>query len=912
MKKIFTFILSAVILTLGNLGTANAATYKRHTINQNFDGLEALPAGWSWRQGNSAIFGRAAGTFTVADQIIYTLKDGQSGTRGGDILLPSTTTSPTDAASPTWSVDLDWTINNANFNATNNIALVFSGSNSKNVNVNATYYADAIFGLYIYKNDGYIHFWNMDITGTPAIVNSSGNEAWFGRKTATTGNYEETDALNLSTQTAVTYAAGSTYHITAEMDFANQKMISLTITDKDNPANTATINNQPFLAPSTAGAESVVPVDERVVSDFSIISLFGSRPAGGNTNLEFYIDNVEVYVNVESVGQADVTVNYKDQNGGPVKPSRTAPNQEVATFYPLLLSDKEDLVTATDYYAYNAAATGSESVEVVAGGVSIDVIFKKSPLTAGNYAWTGATSAEWNKLDDNFSVGAGNISYQNGNAATFSDAAAAAAITIPANLFLDDKDVTISAEGYSFSGEGKLLGTGTLVVNASTSLNIVNQLDGGVELSAGTLEVVNSEAGKSFKVADNTTLSLNPETTFSKAIEGSGGTLNIETVSDVYTSSAITNVSTVNITRKIKGRLNGSNWSNQWIGTFPDNTQVNVINGVEDGALAGFGVNHTSLKNVTLNLGDSIRLVRFYNENANGNDILEVGALSGTDKSVIEGGFIDNRRGTYQFGGLNTDAEFAGTIRQYTKADGISATSKLGINKVGTGTWTLSGNAAITGKFKVNEGTLALAGTLELAGQLDSATISIAEGAALKGLGGTLKGSAELLGTLSGTLTSDYGITIVGPGKAAPHVKNFGTGNYDVITILDGNLGVAGAILDITVDATPTGDGRIQLFNVPFGSIDPFDQVLVNGVDITANDDVFAGEAKFAYLPDTGELLYLVDGTGIGSETVGYKAVKSREYYDLSGKAVSATTKGFVIVKTTYEDGSVKNTKAIK
>jgi hypothetical protein len=51
--------------------------------------------------------------------------------------------------------------------------------------------------------------------------------------------------------------------------------------------------------------------------------------------------------------------------------------------------------------------------------------------------------------------------------------------------------------------------------------------------------------------------------------------------------------------------------------------------------------------------------------------------------------------------------------------------------------------------------------------------------------------------------------------------------------------------------------------------------------------------------------------SGIGSQVAG-KAVKSVQYFDLTGKPATGATKGFVIKKTIYEDGSIKNSKAVK
>jgi hypothetical protein len=52
-------------------------------------------------------------------------------------------------------------------------------------------------------------------------------------------------------------------------------------------------------------------------------------------------------------------------------------------------------------------------------------------------------------------------------------------------------------------------------------------------------------------------------------------------------------------------------------------------------------------------------------------------------------------------------------------------------------------------------------------------------------------------------------------------------------------------------------------------------------------------------------------GDGVGSIAAAPKTVNAVKYFDLTGKTATGATKGFVIKKTIYDDGSIENGKAI-
>lgn len=78
----------------------------------------------------------------------------------------------------------------------------------------------------------------------------------------------------------------------------------------------------------------------------------------------------------------------------------------------------------------------------------------------------------------------------------------------------------------------------------------------------------------------------------------------------------------------------------------------------------------------------------------------------------------------------------------------------------------------------------------------------------------------------------------------------------------------------------------------------------------TANQ-TYVDEAKISIDASTVTFRDIMVATSIDSSEI-QKEVASTEYFDLTGKKVSENVEGFVIVKTIYVDGSVKNEKVFK
>jgi autotransporter-associated beta strand protein len=123
-----------------------------------------------------------------------------------------------------------------------------------------------------------------------------------------------------------------------------------------------------------------------------------------------------------------------------------------------------------------------------------------------------------------------------------------------------------------------------------------------------------------------------------------------------------------------------------------------------------------------------------------------------------------------------------------------NGTHPVGIDKTGTGTWTLTGTNSYTGTTAVNEGTLQVNGDQSLA----SGTVTVAGGAVLGGggtIGGTLNatsGSTVSPGTGIGTLTTTAPATLSGTLDIELNATT-----TDRLTV-GGSLNLSGATLEIS------------------------------------------------------------------------------------------------------------------
>ncbi|MFM2241641.1 MAG: hypothetical protein RLZ97_496 [Verrucomicrobiota bacterium] len=230
-----------------------------------------------------------------------------------------------------------------------------------------------------------------------------------------------------------------------------------------------------------------------------------------------------------------------------------------------------------------------------------------------------------------------------------------------------------------------------------------NGYSGGTTISGGTLVAANNSAlgtGSVNMSGGALQSGVSGATILSNSIQinGTGNVFNAPSGFNLELNGNLTGSGTASVAGQWAVTLGGDNsgFTGTWISgsSGPDN--ITSFSSASSGSASAAWV---------LNGGRMI--------NANGSSpIISLGSLSGT------GGILSNNTGgqvTYSVGGLNTDATFSGQIVNQWGGGGTTA-----ITKVGSGTWTLSGNLAYTGATVVNGGNLVIQTGVNYVGQSTS------------------------------------------------------------------------------------------------------------------------------------------------------------------------------------------------
>ncbi len=897
MNKLSTLFWAAVIALCGTQVSHAQSYWNKYLINVNFDGLTAIPSTFTVAgdtyNATAGIFGRSAGcgvnnTGSVIHDALRFNGGADGGSRGKEIKFASTEDKEL--------INVDFDINMVTAGTAVKNALGFYLLGSKGVaNGGIT---DAIVGVYFVGTTGKFHVWNKDIQGPEALrvegtrpdtiipVFDSGQYPGFRRAGTTDA---ETTMYNESTITDVVFTKSVWYHMSFALNFTTKK-VSIIITETDNPSNTQTISDLDFLTDTP--------------TDLHAFGIMGNRSsnqgnAGASTPFDVYVDNFQVYERVPSIGQEDVIVHYKDTENVEAKADRVAEDQEVGLDFQLTAADKSWFINNDNYYAYDAEATSTESVLVQSGVTNeITAKFKKYLATTGTYTWKGTISDKWNELDANFTTNNINqLGYQNMNNVEFSDDAAPKEIDLNGNMDLGSGNLLINAEGYSITGTGILKGTGKIEVNKSAKLGFINKMgEGLIELNGGTLEVTNIDVANKYLVDEAAILKINAGADFNRPVVGMGGTLNIEAAQNSNSYSLkVEGFEKVNVSLTQPGRLTSSTWANNWSGsTFPAGTAINVTTALDS---AAFAVGSANFAEVKIHAGNGVRILPHYNQGSDPGTppvdkftTAKIGELSGDEGAALEGGFVNNanRHENYEIGSLNTDATFAGTIRNY----GTAPLAKIFLYKKGTGIWTLTGNSlsANFGNIYVNEGTLKVDGQL---GENESVpAITVDAGATLAGSGVISTLQTTIFGTITGNLTLGGPLSLQ---DGSTTIINVNSTSVDKITGA-GDL-YYGGVLKVVMQNLPTTTGTFKILD--FANY----ELGINPLGFSSIE--FPEPATdWEFNPYSGELTY-TGPVGSGIAPIDYsKEIASTEYYDVTGRQVNKDYKGLVVVKVKYTDGS--------
>ena len=234
--------------------------------------------------------------------------------------------------------------------------------------------------------------------------------------------------------------------------------------------------------------------------------------------------------------------------------------------------------------------------------------------------------------------------------------------------------------------------------------------------------------------------------------------------------------------------------------------------------------------------------------------VVPIGSLSGTSTAVISGAQNAATSVTWSVGGLNKSGTFAGSFTPY------SGGGPIGLDKTGTGTWTLTGTGTVSAGITVEQGTLAVSGSIGGTGdntiasgavlQMNAGTVTgnsleLYSGAALRGRG-TINGAVTNSGTLamsSGTLAINGDTYLAGTLT----FENIGTDRLAVtgstssvslsgLIVLSQTSGLSFGRTVLMTYAGPLNRGSLGLGALPSGYIGTLDTGTPGQVAVVLTD----------------------------------------------------------------------------
>ncbi len=420
--------------------------------------------------------------------------------------------------------------------------------------------------------------------------------------------------------------------------------------------------------------------------------------------------------------------------------------------------------------------------------------------------WQGTNSSVWDLATTNWLNGFVSDRFYNLDTVTFDDTSTNGNVIINGAVQPGSILVTNNSLAYTFGGTGVLTGSGSLTKAGSGSL-LVNTTNGaytgGIFVSGGTLTV---NAGANIGTGPLTLsgggtfglTSSGPATTVSSPIfvqPNQTGTITSAALGNGYSGnvSSGNGASVLNITGGVSVSGTTSSQFDGFTGTINIQPAGTLRFSPNSSGNTYCSVNPTFIINGTLqprNDGNTVQLGAFSGS----------GKLTGPQSAAGSGGTL------YILGGNNANANFSGTISSNTAV----ASSVVSVNKIGSGTLTLSGTNSYTGNTTV------LAGTLIADNVTGSATgsgsVLVTSGAMLSGngiIGGAT--TVEAYATLApgdgiGTLTFSSDLSL---DNAT--ILQFGLGISSDEVVVNGNL-FLGGVLNIT-NTGGFGPGTYTLFS---------------------------------------------------------------------------------------------------
>jgi rhamnogalacturonan endolyase len=366
----------------------------------------------------------------------------------------------------------------------------------------------------------------------------------------------------------------------------------------------------------------------------------------------------------------------------------------------------------TYYYVVagtNSVGLGPDSPEAFATPSS-SIVFVPRNLT-----WRGDGSPNLWDLSgaDNWVTNNVLTIFNNGDSVTFDNTGSNnVAITLAGNL--QPALVTYNAsKSYTFSGAGSIAGTNALVKSGTGTLtiNTTNTYSGGTVLSNGT--TICGNIGANATALGNGPVAFDGGTLEFNGWTGSNGTDYGGNTNDLIVPANQTGAIHVPqrfLSPGLAGSLSGSGTLNVQVkfvrGDIPGNWsaftgKINVSYGSGGATVDDFRVaNASGFPNAKLNIGTNVSMY----SRATANSTIPIGEFSAGLGSLVSadgtGGLGGHNAVTWKVGGLNTDATNAASF------SGIVA-----LQKVGSGTWALTGASTHTGTTVVSNGTMLVNGS---------------------------------------------------------------------------------------------------------------------------------------------------------------------------------------------------------
>jgi autotransporter-associated beta strand protein len=492
--------------------------------------------------------------------------------------------------------------------------------------------------------------------------------------------------------------------------------------------------------------------------------------------------------------------------------------------------------------------------------------------------WQGTNGNNWDLSTINWLNGGAEDKFFNVDSVLFDDTSTDGNVTVATAVQPGSIVVSNNTLPYVFSGS-PINGSSSLVKNGNDTLTISssNNFSGGTIINNGTVVFANDIANASGLGTGTITLNggtltmYDNNTTFNGATwnlfvpANATGTFNSDSRCDLYGSLTGGGTLNFNVTY-VRTSLYGD-WS-----AFSG--KINVTGGGEFRVL-----NFAGYPGSSINLSNNVTADFQGTLDPNGTT-LAIGELSGVNSSQLLGGTATNGELlTWSIGGKNTDATFAGKIgEQNTNAN-------TSIQKIGSGTWTLTGSNAYNGGTLVSSGTL-LVNNASGSGT-GSGDVEVTGGAILGGNGliagsvaidaggsfapgnpaGTLNIGTDLSLNTAATLQFTLGTTnssanVAGNLFLAGNLNisanlGFGVGTYTLFTY-SGALNFSG----LSIALAPAGYNYSISTNTP-GQVQliimrpQFNQVTVAGGQILMNGSGGAADGLYYILSSTNPALPL-------------------------------------------------------